>query len=237
MPASMGSDGAPDVGVLIPAAGSGERAGGGEPKQFRLLAGIPMLLRSLRPFAQHPRVGHIVIALPGAAAEDPPGWLRDIQGERVAVVPGGATRSESVRSALQALDPACSIVLVHDAARPFVSVATIDAVIDAASDMGAVPAVPVSDTLKRADGQTLRVVETVPRTGLWQAQTPQGCPRSMLEEAYRQGERAEAAAFTDEAALLEAAGFPVRLVPDDPSNLKITTPYDLALADAILAAQ
>ena len=237
MPTASPTDRAPDVGVLIPAAGSGERAGGGEPKQFRLVGGVPMLLRAVRPFARHPRVRHIVVALPGPVAAAPPAWLGDIQGERLSIVPGGETRLESVRSALGALDGACSVVLVHDAARPFVSDATIDAVIDAATDMGAVPAVPVSDTLKRAHAKTLMVQETVPRAGLWRAQTPQGCPRSMLEEAYRRLGQGDAAALTDEAALLEAAGFPVQLVPDEPSNLKITTPYDLALADAIVAAR
>jgi 2-C-methyl-D-erythritol 4-phosphate cytidylyltransferase len=124
-------------------------------------------------------------------------------------------------------------VLVHDAARPFVSPETIDAVISASGEGGAVPAVPVADTLKRADAKSGLVSETVDRVGLWRAQTPQGFPRKVLEEAFRRAEETGFEAFTDESSLVEAAGFPVRLVPDDPRNIKITTPSDLAIAHAL----
>ena len=223
----------PDVGVLVAAAGKGQRAGDGEPKQFRPIAGIPMLLRALRPFAQHPRVREIVVALPAAVAERPPSWLESVAGQRLRLVAGGATRSASVRAALDALGLECKIVLVHDAARPFVSIDTIGAVIQAAGDVGVVPALPVTDTLKRGDVATGRVVATLDRTGLWRAHTPQGFPRAMLDEAYRQVSDEAAAGLTDESALVEAAGFPVRLVPDSGSNIKITTANDFAIAEVL----
>jgi 2-C-methyl-D-erythritol 4-phosphate cytidylyltransferase len=133
MSPSSAPDSPPDIGVLIAAGGRGERAGAGEPKQFRPIAGIPMLLRAVRPFAQHPRVRQIVIALPEAFVASPPAWLAGLLGRRLKTVAGGATRTASVRAALEALDPACSIVLVHDAARPFVSYEEIAAVVSAAA--------------------------------------------------------------------------------------------------------
>ncbi|MFC1640192.1 2-C-methyl-D-erythritol 4-phosphate cytidylyltransferase [Gemmatimonadota bacterium] len=221
----------PDVGVLIAAAGQGVRAGGAEPKQFRPIAGVPMLQRAIRPFFGHPRVRQVVVALPSAHVANPPKWLNPAESNGLRLVVGGATRSQSVKAALEALDPACSVVLVHDAARPFVSKATIDAVIAAAARLGVVPAVPVSDTIKRANESTRQVIETVDRRGLWRAQTPQGCPRIMLEQAY---EMVGAAEFTDESALLEATGFQVELVPDLVSNFKVTTHEDFVVAEAML---
>jgi len=224
-------DSPPDVGVLIPAAGRGERAGTGVPKQFRAIAGIPMLLRSIRPFAQHPRVRMIVVALPSESASTPPDWLAPLCGDRLRIVAGGATRAESVRRALAALPEECDLVLVHDAARPFVSQGEIDDVIAAAEQgTGAVAAVPVSDTLKQsADGR--HVVATAPRAGLWRALTPQGFPRLLFEKAYAAA--GEAAAATDDASLVEAAGGTVVLVPGRTTNMKVTTPDDFAMAEAL----
>jgi 2-C-methyl-D-erythritol 4-phosphate cytidylyltransferase len=224
----------PDVGVLLPAAGRGERAGTGGLKQFRPIAGVPMLLRAIRPFAAHARVRQLVVALPPEHAAHPPDWLAPFLGARLTVVPGGATRAASVRAALAALDPACAIVLVHDAARPFVSTDEIDAVIGAVErGTGAVVAVPVSDTLKRsADGS--RVAGTEPRAGLWRALTPQGFPRRMLEAAYASAPDAPDA--TDDAALVETTGAPVVLVPGRTTNLKVTSPEDFAVAEAVARA-
>jgi 2-C-methyl-D-erythritol 4-phosphate cytidylyltransferase len=223
----------PDVGVLLAAGGRGARAGPGELKQFRALGGVPMLLRALRPFAQHPAVGEIVVALPAPFAAEPPPWLAEVVGGSLKLVAGGANRSASVRAALDALDPRWTIVLVHDAARPFVSPETIEAVIAVvARGVAAVPGVAVTDTLKRVATGTAQVVETVDRRHLWRAHTPQGFPRAMLEQAFAREE--PAAAFTDEAALVEAAGFPVEVVPDHPSNIKVTSAADFALAEAML---
>jgi 2-C-methyl-D-erythritol 4-phosphate cytidylyltransferase len=130
----------------------------------------------------------------------------------------------------------CTVVLVHDGARPFVERGVIDAVIaHARAGEGAVAAVPVSDTLKeQTPGDPPRVARTVPRDRLWRAQTPQGFPRRLLEEAYARA--ADPNAATDDAALVEACGGAVRLVPDTPRNLKITTREDLAVAEALAAA-
>lgn len=195
-----------------------------------------MLLRAVRPFAKHPRTRQIVIALPPEFAARPPSWLRELIGERLLVVAGGATRRDSVALALERLDPQCRTVLVHDAARPFVSDGTIDAVIAAAlSGAGAVAAVPVGDTLKRAGaaspGAPQLVTGTVDRRGIWRAQTPQGFPRALLEEAYALGGRDDDA--TDDAQLVERLGRTVVLVPDHATNIKVTTADDFVLAEAL----
>jgi 2-C-methyl-D-erythritol 4-phosphate cytidylyltransferase len=204
-------------------------------KQFRPIGGVPMLLRAVRPFAQHPRVRQIVLALPAEFAARPPDWLKDLIGRRLEVLAGGATRADSVALALERLDPACRIVLVHDAARPFVSEDTINAVIAAAeTGSGAVAAVPVGDTLKRVDPSRMslpQVTETVDRRGLWRAQTPQGFPRALLEEAY--AHRGEAADATDDAQLVERLGRAVVVIPDHTTNIKVTTADDFILAEAL----
>ncbi|HLQ21907.1 MAG TPA: 2-C-methyl-D-erythritol 4-phosphate cytidylyltransferase [Gemmatimonadales bacterium] len=217
----------------MPAAGRGERAGTGEPKQFRPIAGVPMLLRAIRPFAQHPRVREIVVALPSEFAAAPPPWLSGVAGDRLRLVAGGLTRAGSVRAGLAALSVECRIVLVHDAARPFVAPETVEAVIARAmAGVGAVAAVPVADTLKRVNGA--RVAETVARQGLWRAQTPQGFPRELLERAYQAWGLAPAGAdVTDDASIVEAAGLPVEVVVDRTTNFKITTPEDFAMAEAL----
>jgi 2-C-methyl-D-erythritol 4-phosphate cytidylyltransferase len=192
-----------------------------------------MLLRSLRPFAQHPRVREIIVALPASYVERPPAWLAEVAGGKLRLVAGGGTRRDSVMAALDALDEACDIVLVHDAARPFVAQETVERVIEAASKgVSAVPAVQVADTLKRVEAGTGRVRETVDRRDLWRAQTPQAFPRAVLEDAYRRADRNAPA--TDDAVLVEAAGYPVEIVPDTNSNLKVTTPEDFALAESLV---
>lgn len=235
MSASSGSDSPGDVGVVIAAGGRGERVGGGGLKQLRAIAGVPMLLRAVSPFAQHPRVREIVTALPRNILDDPPGWLRDIDGGRVRLVPGGDTRAGSVFHGVEALSASCSIVLVHDAARPFVRRITIDAVIDCvAAGTSAIAAIPVSDTLKRADASGTRIDATVDRTGLWRAQTPQGFPRDVLRRAYSGGAwQSGGLEATDEAAMVERAGFPVSLVLDSPVNIKVTTPEDFLIAEVL----
>jgi 2-C-methyl-D-erythritol 4-phosphate cytidylyltransferase len=221
----------PDVGVVIVAAGAGLRAGPGEPKQFRSILGVPMLLRALRPFTSHPDVEHVVVALPQGLAERPPEWLGKLVGERLTLVAGGTTRPESVRAALRALRPGLPVVLVHDGARPFVSRTTVDAVIARARrGVGAVAALPMSDTVKEVtDGA--RIARTVTRERLWRAQTPQGFPRAWLDEVYGKKRNGEAA--TDDAELCERAGYPVEVVADLPHNLKITTPEDFRVAEAL----
>jgi 2-C-methyl-D-erythritol 4-phosphate cytidylyltransferase len=153
-------------------------------------------------------------------------------------VAGGAHRADSVRAGLAALRAECVVVLVHDGARPFVQRQVIDTVIThARQGEAAVPAVPLSDTLKEvARNDPTRIVRTRPRARLWRAQTPQGFPRKVLEEAHARAARLGRRA-TDDAALVEAMGFPVRLVPDFGNNIKITTPEDLALAELLAGAE
>jgi 2-C-methyl-D-erythritol 4-phosphate cytidylyltransferase len=222
----------PDVGVVIVGAGAGVRAGPGEPKQFRPIFGVPMLLRAVRPFTSHPAVVHVVVVVPAGHATRPPEWLAKLRGERLSVVAGGSTRAHSVRAGLRALAAAARLVLVHDGARPFAGRETIDRVIARArSGVGAVAAVPVYDTLKEAadDG---RVRRTVPRERLWRAHTPQGFPREMLERAYAALRDTDSGA-SDDAELCERAGFAVEVVMDSPYNLKVTTADDFRLAEAL----
>ena len=225
-----------DVGVVIVAAGQGTRIGSDTPKQFLEIAGIPMLLRAIRPFARHPAVAHIAVVLRAADAVAPPEWLLPHVGNMLSVVAGGTERADSVAAGLAALPAACELVLVHDAARPFVDALLIDRVISGArAGHAVVPALPVTDTIKETDAADPgRVARTVPRDNLRRAQTPQGFPRRMLEDAHAaarsRGPRGGRSA-TDDAALVEQAGGTVRLVTGDPGNLKVTTPEDLALAD------
>lgn len=223
------------MGVVLVAAGPGSRLGGEVPKPFLPIGGVPMLLRALRPFASHPEVARVVVVLPPAHAERPPEFLAPLAGAALTIVAGGRERTDSVAAGLRALGAECGVVLVHDGARPFVERRVIDAVIALArAGESAVAAVPVSDTLKeQAPGEALLVRRTVPRERLWRAQTPQGFPRRILEDAYA---RAHAAAATDDAALVEACGGAVRLVPDTSRNLKITTRDDLVLAEALAAS-
>lgn len=221
----------PDIGVVVVAAGAGVRAGPGEPKQFRPILGVPMLVRALRPFTSHPAIGQVIVVVPTGFETRPPEWLGKMVGERLCLVAGGATRAQSVRAGIGALPAGAAVVLVHDAARPFVSRETIDGVLEKArSGVGAVAAIRVSDTVK--DVEQERITKTVARDRLWRAQTPQGFPRAMIERAYAGLADGDAAA-TDDAELCERAGFAVEVVPDSPYNLKVTTADDFRVAEAL----
>jgi 2-C-methyl-D-erythritol 4-phosphate cytidylyltransferase len=222
-----------DVGVVVVAAGQGSRLGGSVPKQFREVAGIPLVVRALRPFLDHPDVAQVVLTLPSEHVSAPPAWLASMLGDRLTVVAGGAERRDSVAAGLRALRPECRTVLVHDGARPFVERATIDTVLARAREgWGAVAAVPLSDTLKEAGSgaDPVQVNRTLPRERLWRAQTPQGFPRAMLERAYEASNGLQA---TDDAMLVERLGERVCVVPDSPRNFKVTTPEDLAFAEVM----
>jgi len=222
------------VGAVVPAAGHGTRFGSAENKIWAAIAGRTVLDWTLTALHAHPRIEGIVLV--GAAEEL--GRLRQAtEGlEKVfAIVAGGATRQDSVGRGLAALPSECEIVLVHDAARPVVSQALISRVIEETERAGAaVPALPISDTVKRATDAGI-VLETVPRSGLWTAQTPQGARLADLRAAYEKL-GPHVAEATDEAGVLEAAGFPVRLVAGEESNLKVTRPGDLERAALALQA-
>lgn len=228
-----------DVAAIVVAGGQGVRFGGSTPKQYRLLGGVPIVLRALRPFTSHPDISQVVLVLPPADAAQPPTFLSQLSSPSgpltFSIAPGGSHRGDSVRAGLAELTEACAVVLVHDGARPFVERDVIDAVIGyARQGEGAVAAVPLSDTLKEASRhEPSRVLRTRPRARLWRAQTPQGFPRAVLEQAYHRAAKLGRRA-TDDAALVEAIGLPVRLVPDSGRNLKITTAEDLALAELLV---
>jgi 2-C-methyl-D-erythritol 4-phosphate cytidylyltransferase len=221
--------------AILVAAGRGERMGGERPKAFLSVAGQPMLLRSARAFDAATVVDGIVAVVPESEQEAAAEMLRPI-GKLTAVVAGGSRRQDSV---LEGLKPAPAgfdgVVLVHDAARVFVSVALIEAVAAEARRSGAaVPATPVTDTVKRVhDG---RVVETVDRRELAAAQTPQGFRFAVLTRAYEEAFR-DHVTVTDEAMAVERIGLPVATVAGEPMNRKLTTPDDLVWAEAILAAR
>jgi len=186
----------------------------------------------------HREVAHVVVVLPAGQVAHPPEFLAQIAGGSLTLVEGGAERSHSVAAGLAALNADCAVVLVHDAARPFVQPETIDAVVKVVrGGVAAVAALPITDTVKEvAPDDPRRVVRTVPRDRLWRAQTPQGFPRTLLVEAHERAQRAGLTA-TDDAALVERLGATVVVVPDSPRNIKITTAEDLAWADAWAARQ
>jgi 2-C-methyl-D-erythritol 4-phosphate cytidylyltransferase/2-C-methyl-D-erythritol 2,4-cyclodiphosphate synthase len=219
----------PKTAVIIVAAGQGQRAGGGLPKQFRPLAGTPMLRRSVEAFAALSEIGVLVVVASGERRTDCERLLAGIP--RLAYATGGATRQDSVRNGLAALESAApDFILVHDAARPLVSQALIRRVI-AALETGAaaaVPLVPIADTLKREERGAWM---TVSREGLYRAQTPQGFRFASLLSAHRAWTGADA---TDDMAVAERAGIQVARVDGEETNLKITTEEDFVHAAKLL---
>lgn len=220
------------VGVVIVAGGSGSRVGGAELKQLRWVAGKPMLLHSLQTFQSIPEVAMVVCVLPRQYAGDPPPWIFQSDPERMLISVGGKSRAESVSNGLEDLPAECTTVLIHDAARPLVSVAMIRRVMaEAQKGHGAIAALPVVDTLKRVDADG-RIIETVSREQLWRAQTPQGFPRDLIVNAHLEAKRAGwHAEATDDAALCERLGFRVHVVRGSEKALKVTEASDFARAE------
>jgi 2-C-methyl-D-erythritol 4-phosphate cytidylyltransferase/2-C-methyl-D-erythritol 2,4-cyclodiphosphate synthase len=217
------------VTAIIAAGGAGHRLGAGVPKQLLDVGGLSILHRSVAAFASHPEVDDVIVALPPELAAAPP--LQLGEGLRYRAVAGGARRQDSVANAFRAMSPGTDVVLVHDAARPFVTSDLITKAIKAAAEHGAaIVAQPVSDTVKRVrrDQDPMAVVETIPRESIFLAQTPQAFRTEVLEEAIALGESGVQA--TDEAALAERAGYAVHIVESTAKNLKITTTDDLAEA-------
>ncbi|MCC6916856.1 2-C-methyl-D-erythritol 4-phosphate cytidylyltransferase [Nitrosomonas sp.] len=225
--------------ALIPAAGSGSRMGEAVPKQYRPLAGKPMIYHALRTLCSTDRIGTVCVVL----APDDKEWVRhdwdEFSGKIRIFNCGGATRAESVTNGLKALRAANCVqdqdwILVHDAARPGLSHALTERLLDqlAEDEVGGLLAVPLADTLKRAD-DTDRVVRTESRERLWQAQTPQMFRAKLLLEALEKAP----ASITDDASAVEALGFSPRLVMGDAYNFKVTYPQDLKLAELVLQAR
>ena len=234
----QGSGLVPDVGVVIVAGGSGSRASGttGELKQFRWVGDKPMLLHAVQAFQRRADVALVVCVLPRSHAADPPPWLFQCDLDRLLVSTGGNDRGESVWSGLEDLPDELTIAVIHDAARPLVTDATIDAVIsEARKGHGAVAALPVVDTLKEVDA-TGRIARTIERTGLWRAQTPQAFPLRVIEHAYVEARRAGVTA-TDDAALVERLGLEVVVVRGSERAMKVTEESDFARAERLAALE
>lgn len=212
-------------GAIIVGAGRGERFGGATPKAFVMLGTKPLYLHSLKVFLIHPRMEEVVLVVP-------PEMKKNIIKKGIRVVAGGESRQASVENGLKALSPDVEAVLVHDAARPFVSGELIDKILEQVGQQrNCIAAIPVADTIKTTEGS--QVIKTLDRRNLWSAQTPQAFWVAVLKEAYAKAQK-EGYLATDEAALVERLGIPVYLVHGDPLNIKITTPGDLDVAKAIL---
>ncbi|ASU77248.1 2-C-methyl-D-erythritol 4-phosphate cytidylyltransferase [Actinopolyspora erythraea] len=225
-----------DAVALVPAAGRGVRLGAGVPKALVRVRGRSLLSRAVCGLLDSGSVSRVVVAAPADQLDPMTCEVREF-GDRVHVVPGGGERTDSVRAALEAADrlmPPLGAVLVHDAARAFTPARVIRDVV-AAVEHGAcavVPTLPVADTVKRIDSEGV-VAETVDRSLLRTVQTPQGFTAEVLREAYGAAEDAA----TDDAGLVERMGYPVKTVEGDTHALKVTTSFDLAIAEAVLAAE
>jgi 2-C-methyl-D-erythritol 4-phosphate cytidylyltransferase len=223
------------VWAVLVAAGRGERFGGDRPKAFAKLRGRVMLAESLERLERSDWIEAIVVVAPMEWEEPSILLAEELSAGKVSsCVPGGATRADSVRTGVAEVPDDVAVILVHDAARPLLPEAVIERVITALVDGwdGAVPALPVADTIKRA-GEDGAVLETLDRSGLVVVQTPQ----AFASPALRSALGGDLAGVTDCAGLVEAAGGRVRIVEGDPRLLKVTTPADLALVETLLASE
>ena len=221
------------VAAIVVAAGPGTRLGAGMPKGFVHLAGVPLFVRSLRAMLAAPAIEQVIVVGPPAAMAETRDLIAAHAPYRLEpeLVAGGAERQDSVRHGLAAVSGA-ELVAIHDAARPFVTREAIEAAIAAAdADGAAIVAIPATDTIKivAADGV---IASTPPRAQTWQAQTPQVFRTALIRAAHAAGY--EGAPATDDAALVERLGRPVRVVAGSADNRKITTPDDLAWAEWFL---
>lgn len=215
------------VAVIIPAAGSGTRFGGDLPKQFRELAGKPIVQHVIERFLLDDRVSHVVVAV----AEQLLAVVQPGASERVHFVAGGASRLQSVTHGLAAVPDGPDIIAVHDAVRPFFAKATFHALLEAAQESGAsFPGVPVTDTIHLVEQNV--IVSTPHRHMLYAAQTPQCFRIEILRDVLARASRSNDDA-TDEAGLAAKYGYPVALVAGDPLNFKITRPEDLIVAERV----
>jgi 2-C-methyl-D-erythritol 4-phosphate cytidylyltransferase/2-C-methyl-D-erythritol 2,4-cyclodiphosphate synthase len=214
------------VTAIIAAGGRGERFGARLPKQLLSIGGQAILERSVGAFLRHDAIREVVVALPAELASDPPAYLANTP-KPLRVVVGGARRRDSVAAAFGVVSDRCDVVVIHDAARPFVSPDLISRIIAAAEESGgALAALEARDTVKQVHDRV--VLRTLDRQTIFLAQTPQAFTRSVLRDAL-----AIPGDATDEAALAEQAGHRVVVVDGESTNIKITTPEDLAIAEAI----
>lgn len=226
---------APDVAVIVVAAGSGSRLGHDEPKAFVPLAGRPLLEHALASVFRMREPAQVIVVAPEAKLADARAIALRVAGAAIDVVAGGATRQDSVARGLERLLPGISTVLVHDAARALTPPALFDDVVKAvaARGHGIVPRLPVVDTIKRVDAGT--IVGTIDRSHLAAVQTPQGFPRDMLVDATASAPASGEA--TDDAAVVAAAGHRVDVVAGSELAFKITTPWDLRRAELMFGTE
>jgi len=218
------------VSAIIAAGGRGSRFGGAQPKQLQMLAGVPILKRTVDAFLQGYAFDEVIVALPADLARTPPAYLDD-----VIVVEGGKRRQDSVANAFAAVAPSSQVIVIHDAARPLVSPSLIERTVAAAAEHGAaIAALQARDTVKRGDASRI-IRDTLPRHEIFLAQTPQAFRVGVLRDALLLASTAWD--VTDEAMLAEQAGHHVHLVDGDPRNLKITTPDDLEMAERLLGSK
>jgi len=219
--------------ALVVAAGRSTRMGSGINKQLFDLAGQPVVAHVLQTMKKVPVDGIVLVVTPGEIDNFRFLLNQFIQDDQMQIVPGGASRGESVKLGLQALPADAELVVVHDGARPLIRAEAIREAIHQAQQWGAATlAVPVKDTIKVAGEQDL-VKKTLPREALWQVQTPQVFKYQLLVEAHRVASQ-EGLISTDDASLVERLGYPVKLVRGDYTNIKITTPEDLVLVKTIM---
>ena len=222
--------------ALVPAAGRGERLGLGEAKALREISGVPILIYAVSALASTQSIDLVVVAAPQSDVDSVSALMAQQSfAEKVSVVAGGDTRQESVARALIALPEDVDVVLVHDAARPLVPVELVTAVVASvrAGNPAVVPGITVTDTIKEVNDKG-EVLATIDRTSLRAIQTPQGFDRRLLQRAHAQLEESQGV-FTDDAGLLEAMGITVKVVEGHVEAMKITRPFDLAIAETIIA--
>ena len=224
--------------AIVPAAGTGNRMGRERSKQYLSLAGMPILVHTLKVFEECPLVDGLLVVVPPQDIEFvrntvlAPWGLKKVAG----VIPGGKERQDSVRAGVEALDRETDLVIIHDAVRPFITIELISQCIRAAREEGAITVgVPAKDTVKEVapDGRVLR---TCDRSLMWLTQTPQAFRRNIIENAHRAAVR-DGFRGTDDTSLVERLGIAVRMIRGEYSNIKITTPDDLILAETMLAGR
>jgi 2-C-methyl-D-erythritol 4-phosphate cytidylyltransferase len=223
--------------AIIPAAGVGRRMGSAVGKQFLHLRGIPILAHTLKVFDQSPEVDGIVLVV---APQQRQALATEVLGPHpceklLQVIDGGSERQDSVANGLRAIPLECELVAVHDGVRPLVSIDLLEAVLAVARQHGAaIAAIPAGDTVKQAENQ--KVVATLERETVWLAQTPQAFHTNLLRRAYDKAAE-DGVVVTDDAALVERIGVAVHLVRGSSENIKVTTPSDLIVAEAIIAGR
>lgn len=221
--------------AIIVAAGLSKRMGGSIPKQFLSLLGQPLLAHTLIPFESVQEISEVILLIPAGWEEDCRKAIVEKYGfKKVSkLITGGLERQDSVYQGLKEAAARTDLIVIHDGVRPLVTKALIEASINTAATHGAaVAAIPLADTLKQVKSGDF-IIETFKRDGLWLAQTPQTFQRKIIQEAYETAFR-DHFYGTDDAALVERAGFPVKVVPGSATNLKVTTPEDLRLAEFFL---